>query len=232
MTSRDAADLSSEMVLFFDKFMHASRNQLSVYDSSEGTLFLPFVAIILSHPEAPRVFALDNVDNALNPKLTRKLVEQISRVASTTASEETSLGARQVFLTGHHPTALDAFDLFSKDQRVFVVRRNELGHTTVGRLEPPTQVSLRMATGHERQESLSSVAGRRHSWSDGRLVARIGAVCEGPADFHAITSFFGHSMSLTGIPVKFVPLQPDPDATAPEGGWGHVLLWLAARLRT
>ena len=80
LTSRDVADLSSEMVYFADQFMHASRNRLSVYDSSEGTLFLLFVAIILSHPEAPRVFALDNVENALNPKLTRKLASNSNRL--------------------------------------------------------------------------------------------------------------------------------------------------------
>ena len=139
--SRDVADLSSELVFLVDKFMHASRNRLSVYDSSEGTLFLLFVAIILSHPESPRVFALDNVDKALNPKLTRKLVEKVIRVVSTTASKETGLGARQVFLTSHNPTALDAFDLFSDDQRIFVVSRNERGHTTANRLVPPESMT-------------------------------------------------------------------------------------------
>ena len=33
-------------------------------------------------------------------------------------------------------------------------------------------------------------------------------------------------MSSEGFSVEFVPLQPDPDATSPEGGWTHVLLWL------
>ena len=148
--------------------MHASRNQLSVYDSSEGTLFLLFVAIILSHPEAPKVFALDNVDNALNPKLTRKLVEQIIRVVSLTASTETSLGARQVFLTSHNPTALDAFDLFSEDQRVFVVRRNERGHTTVNRLEP--------RPGMTREEWQLAKNGRNLSqiWLDGEIPGAMG----------------------------------------------------------
>ncbi len=168
LTSSDVADASSEMAYFEDRFMHASRNQLSVYDSSEGTLFLLFVAIILSHPEAPKVFALDNVDNALNPKLTRKLVEQIIRVVSLTASTETSLGARQVFLTSHNPTALDAFDLFSEDQRVFVVRRNERGHTTVNRLEP--------RPGMTREEWQLAKNGRNLSqiWLDGEICGAMG----------------------------------------------------------
>ena len=170
LISRDVADLSSDMVFFQDRFMHASRRQLSVYDSSEGTLFLLFVAIILSHPEAPRVFALDNVDNALNPKLTRKLVEQIIRVVSSTAGTETSLGARQVFLTSHNPTALDALDLFSEDQRVFVVSRNERGHTTAVPLVPPSEMT--------REEWQLARNGRNLSqvWLDGDIPGALGVV--------------------------------------------------------
>ncbi len=168
LTSRDVAELSQDVVFFVDKFMHARRNQLSAYDSSEGTLFLLFVAIILSHPEAPRVFALDNVDNALNPKLTRKLLEQVISVVSKTSKTETSLGARQVFLTSHNPTALDAFDLFSKDQRVFVVRRNERGHTTVDRLEPHPRKS--------REQWQLAMNGRNLSqvWLDGDIPGAMG----------------------------------------------------------
>ena len=170
LTSRDVADLSSEMVFFVDRFMHASHNRLSAYDSSEGTLFLLFVAIILSHPEAPRVFALDNVDNALNPKVTRKLVEQIIRVVSTTASTETALGARQVFLTSHNPTALDAFDLFSDDQRVFVVSRNKRGHTIVDRLVPPPNMTREMWQLAKNGRNLSQV------WLDGDIPGALGVV--------------------------------------------------------
>jgi predicted ATPase len=136
-TSSDLAQAGAKSVFFRDKFMREDRNQLSAYDSSEGTLFLLFVGIILSHPSAPKIFSLDNVDNALNPKLTRKLVEQIIKVAGGTWKDTGKFGAKQVFLTSHNPTALDAFDLFDDDQRVFVVRRNSKGHTKVTRLEPP-----------------------------------------------------------------------------------------------
>jgi hypothetical protein len=141
LTSRDIADRSSETVYLVDKFMHSSRNRLSVYDSSEGTLFLLFMAIILSHPEAPRTFALDNVDSALNPSLTRQLVEQIIHVTNLTKSNDSKPGAEQVFITSHNPTSLDAFDLFDGDQRVFVVKRNPRGHTVAERLQPASQMS-------------------------------------------------------------------------------------------
>ncbi len=70
------------------------------------------------------------------------------------------------------------------------------------------------------------MAGRRHSGSDGYPVVRIGVVCEGPTDWHAIRYFFEDSMSSAGFSVEFVPLQPAPDATSSEGGWANVLLWL------
>jgi len=137
MTSRDQEDRAGNKVYFRDRFMHGMRNKLSVYDSSEGTLFLLFAAIVLSHPEAPRVFALDNVDNGLNPRLTKLLVKQFIKVTNLVAEHNLPFGAKQVFLTSHNPTSLDAFDLFDDNHRVFVVKRNEKGHTEVDRLEPP-----------------------------------------------------------------------------------------------
>lgn len=168
LTSRDLAERSSRSVYFDDQFMHTSQNQLSVYDSSEGTLFLLFSAIILAHPDAPKVFALDNVDNALNPRLTRKLVEQIIRVCSEAENSDSDIGAHQVFLTSHNPTALDAFDLFDDENRIFVVKRNEKGHTTATRLEPPANFS--------RSKWDALVKGRNLSqlWLDGDIPGALG----------------------------------------------------------
>lgn len=137
LTSRDLIQAQTQSVYFLDRFMRDDRNQLSAYDSSEGTLFLLFGAIVLSAPDAPKIFALDNVDNALNPRLTRKLVEQIIRVTKREWGDTGEIGARQVFLTSHNPTALDAFDLFDDEQRVFVTFRNSKGHTKVNRIVPP-----------------------------------------------------------------------------------------------
>lgn len=141
LTSRDIADRSSQIVYFVDRFMHATRNRLSVYDSSEGTLFILFASIILSHPDAPKTFALDNVDNALNPKLTRELVEHIIKICGISAEAGSNLGAKQVFLTSHNPTALDAFDLFDNNNRIFVVKRESKGHTTATHLIPPAGIT-------------------------------------------------------------------------------------------
>ena len=168
LTSRDIFDRSGEVVYIEDRFMHARMNRLSVYDSSEGTLFLLFAAIILSHPEAPKIFALDNVDNALNPKLTRKLVEQIVRVTSAKSNGQASLGAQQVFLTSHNPTVLDAFDLFDDRFRVFVVRRNKRGHTTAGRLQPKSEMS------RENWQLLNEGRNLSQIWLDGDIPGAMG----------------------------------------------------------
>lgn len=141
LISRDTASGSGKTVYVEDKFMLAARNKLSVYDSSEGTLFLIFAAIILSHPDSPKIFAFDNVDHALNPRMTRTLVEQIIDVVSIAANRKTRIGAKQVFLTSHNPTALDAFDLFDNEHRIFIVGREKNGYTKVTRLEPNPSMS-------------------------------------------------------------------------------------------
>lgn len=170
LVSRDIFDRSGKIVYFEDRFMHGSRNRLSVYDSSEGTLFLLFAAIILSHPSAPKTFALDNLDKALNPRLTRKLVEQIIKVVNgANLGEEQLNGAKQVFLTSHNPTALDAFDLFDDRVRVFVVKRNKRGHTAADRLKPRAGINREDWQGMMKGRNLSQI------WLDGDIPGAMGA---------------------------------------------------------
>jgi predicted ATPase len=131
-----SADPRSELY-FVDRFMNSKRNELSAYDASEGTLYLLFIAVLLAHPETPPIFALDNVDSTLNPAVVRRTIEHIA--AAVCAKREGSPLPRQVFLTTHHPSALDGLDLFNDDQRVFVVWRDESagGVTKITRIKPP-----------------------------------------------------------------------------------------------
>ena len=141
LASRALLGQGDDTVYFVDRFMHKKRKTLSVYDSSEGTLFLLFVAVLLSHNESPKIFSLDNVDSALNPRMTRSLLETVIKTTLDSVAHDLHCGPRQVFLTSHNPTALDAFDLFDDDQRVFVVERSDLGHTVVNRLRPKPGMS-------------------------------------------------------------------------------------------
>jgi len=71
------------------------------------------------------------------------------------------------------------------------------------------------------------MAGWRYSRGLGGATLRIGVVCEGLTDFHAIECFLGHAASERGLIVEFVPIQPVADQTSSDGGWGNVLLWLS-----
>lgn len=54
---------------------------------------------------------------------------------------------------------------------------------------------------------------------------RIGIVCEGETDAHAMECFLGASLRSRGLEAYFVRLQPAMDRTGPSGGWGMLLKW-------
>ena len=166
----DMLSASSEVVYIVDRFMASKRNTLSPYDASEGTLFLLFVATILAHAESPSIFALDNVDGTLNPAMVRSLVEHIVAVVRGQLGDEedASVRPRQVFLTSHNPTALDAIDLFESDQRLFVVSRNARGHTVFDRVQPASKMTKEAWIEAQRGRNLSQL------WLDGRIRKALG----------------------------------------------------------
>lgn len=113
--------LSEGLVLYIrDQFMKSGRNMLSAFDASEGTLYLIFVATLLAHPKTPRAFGLDNVDGTLNPRLVRSLSKHLVDIVMSASPVEN----RQVFMTSHHPSSLDSVDIFNKEQKIFVVSRD------------------------------------------------------------------------------------------------------------
>jgi predicted ATPase len=132
-----------QLLYIRDRFMHSKRNMLSAFDASEGTLYLIFVATLLAHHKTPKVFALDNVDGTLNPRLVRKLSKHL--IDSITA--ETMSHKKQAFMTSHHPSSLDSFDIFDSDQKIFVCKRTTLrtehiqGKTEITSLKPPANMS-------------------------------------------------------------------------------------------
>lgn len=168
LRSRDITSTEGKIVYFIDRFMHDKRRTLSAYDSSEGTLFLLFIGVLLGHSQSPKIFALDNVDSALNPKLTRQLIERMVAMVKRKVEHGLDIGPDQIFMTSHNPTALDAFDLTDPDQRVFVVARDQKGRTTVERLKPRDDMT--------REDWLEFTAGRKLSqmWIDGGITGALG----------------------------------------------------------
>ena len=79
-------------------------------------------------PSSPSIFAIDNLDSALNPRLVTRLVGQLAAWLAATSPD------RQLLFTAHNPTVLDGLDLDDDEVRLFAVERNSEGHTTVRRI--------------------------------------------------------------------------------------------------
>lgn len=126
---------AKHVLKFTDRFMRQSRNALTAYDASEGALYILFCAILCLSPQAPRLFAIDNLDQALNPRLVGQLT---SRLAGWLAHHGSD---RQMLFTAHNPAVLDGLDLTNDDIRLFAVERNSEGHTVIRRivLDPELQ---------------------------------------------------------------------------------------------
>ena len=160
---------SKETIHIVDKYLTVKRNTLSPYDASEGILYLIFMAVLLAHSDAPAVFALDNVDGTLNPRMVRFLVEHIVDAVDGNFSEDGgNTHPKQVFLTSHNPTALDAIDLFDPEKRLFVVSRNDQGHTVFDRIRPPDGMTKERWIEAKRGRNLSQL------WLDGKIRKALG----------------------------------------------------------
>lgn len=122
---------TKSMLKFTDRFMQKSRNELTAYDASEGALYVIFSALLCLSPHSPQVFAVDNLDQALNPRLVAKLVEKICGWMRQPG------GAlpRQLLFTAHNPAVLDGLDLENDAIRLFAVERNSDGFTRIRRIE-------------------------------------------------------------------------------------------------
>lgn len=117
------------MLKFKDRFMKKNRNELTAYDASEGALYVIFCAVLCLSAKSPSLFAIDNLDQALNPRLVSSLVSQLSGWLRAGGED------RQMLFTAHNPAVLDGLDLSDSEIRLFAVERNSNGLTCIRRLE-------------------------------------------------------------------------------------------------
>lgn len=106
-------------VRFKDTWMREGRNILSGYDTSEGALYVLFTLVLALHPQAPRLLAVDNFDQAMHPLLARALTKLFCDQVVASGCQ------RQVFLTTHNPMVLDGLSLRDERLRLFTVDRRE-----------------------------------------------------------------------------------------------------------
>ena len=95
--------------------------------ANEGFLYLLFYLTLFISDETPQFFAIDNIDNALNPKLASDLMKILANLAEK--------HNKQVIFTTHNPAILDGLNLNDPEQRLFVISRNAVGHTKALRIE-------------------------------------------------------------------------------------------------
>lgn len=119
---------TTNVLKFVDRFMASSRNTLTAADASEGALYVLFAAILCLSPSSPSIFAIDNLDSALNPRLVTRLVQHLAGWLEAASPD------RQLLFTAHNPTVLDGLALDDDEVRLFAVERNSHGHTTVRRI--------------------------------------------------------------------------------------------------
>ena len=107
--------------------MRKNNNVFSAENANEGALHILFYLALFISKKTPVFFAVDNIETALNPKLLRTLIKALSNL--------TVKNNKQVLLTTHNPSALDGLNLHDDNQRLFVVKRNDKGHTTIKRIK-------------------------------------------------------------------------------------------------
>ncbi|KPA17829.1 chromosome segregation protein SMC [Candidatus Magnetomorum sp. HK-1] len=119
---------TKNIIRFTDKYMKTKNNQISAYDASEGLLYILFCSVLLLSPSSPRCFAIDNLDQALNPRLILNLAQLLCKWFTQDKKSP------QLFFTAHNPAVLDGLNLTDDRIRLFTVDRNNQGHTEISRI--------------------------------------------------------------------------------------------------
>ncbi|MDP8933357.1 MAG: ATP-binding protein [Cyanobacteriota bacterium] len=112
-----------------DKYLDRDLTYFDQKSSNEGFLFLLFYFALFISDLTPKFFAIDNIDASLNPRLCRRLMQELVELAKK--------HDKQVIFTTHNPAVLDGLDLDDDEQRLFVIYRNQLGHTKARRILKP-----------------------------------------------------------------------------------------------
>ncbi|MBD1814648.1 ATP-binding protein [Microcoleus vaginatus DQ-U2] len=115
-----------------DKYLDRDLTYFDQKSSNEGFLFLLFYFALFISDLTPNFFAIDNIDASLNPRLCRRLMQELVELAKK--------NDKQVIFTTHNPAVLDGLDLDDDEQRLFVIYRNQLGHTKARRILKPKTI--------------------------------------------------------------------------------------------
>jgi predicted ATPase len=110
-----------------DKYITKSFSYFDQRSTNEGFLYLLFYLTLFISKDTPVFFAIDNIESSFNPKLCTKVMQLLTKLAKE--------HDKQVIITTHNPFILDGLNLSDDNERLFVVRRNDEGHTKLRRIE-------------------------------------------------------------------------------------------------
>ncbi|KIF49527.1 hypothetical protein M445_01455 [Vibrio owensii 47666-1] len=124
----DELDATGEDLKIQDKHLALPFNLRS---ANEGFLYVLFYMALIVSKDTPKIFAIDNIDAALNPKLCAKIMSFLCELAKKYD--------KQIFLTTQNSAVLDGLNLSDDEQRLLVVSRGskgkKAGRTTVKQLK-------------------------------------------------------------------------------------------------
>ena len=116
------------VITFIDRYMKENSNKLTAYDASEGVLFAIFLMVLCLSEDGPRVFSVDNIDQALNPRIVRSLVIHLHNWFADLLPD------KQILCTAHNPAILDGIDFSDDIIHLFTVDRDNKGLSRVNRV--------------------------------------------------------------------------------------------------
>lgn len=120
-----------------DKYLNDNLQYFDQRSTNEGFLFLLFYSTLFISKMTPTFFAIDNIDASFNPKLCMQLTKNLTALAKK--------HNKQVLVTTHNPAILDGLNLEDDNQRLFVVRRNDEGHTKAKRIEYKSERRMKLS---------------------------------------------------------------------------------------
>ncbi len=125
---KEDPSINEKRIQLKDRYIDEKISFFDQRSANEGFLFLLFYISLLVSRYTPKVFGIDNIDNALNPKLCKDLLKSFVKLSQK--------HDKQVLLTTHNPAILDGMNLADPNQRLFVVFRNLEGITKINRIDP------------------------------------------------------------------------------------------------
>ena len=122
--------LSNKKIYVKDRYIQQDGVLIDQLSLNEGFLFCLFYLTLFTSSYTPNFFAIENIENGLNPKLVEALVKKLKELGAKYG--------KQAIISTHSPAILDALNLDDEENNVLLaVSRNLDGHTRVNRVKKP-----------------------------------------------------------------------------------------------